>query len=232
MFLVVLLFLGRQSGRLCVRFIFAENYFSHFFQVPHSRQFASQHFTIFFFVYFSLLLSKLFLTVTFNLLLFQVSFFLLSLLSYLLLNNAQPKNRNFCHKRKHTIFIYANLLLQKPVGELIVFHSEILTTINHPIFFSVPGPTFGGSRPLAFVVVLSSSTSCLNLLLEILPLLPARLHDRGDVLHAGESWGQRPDKHHEQNYKAIRALPPLIRAMPERMHFFPQETVPYVQSLK
>ena len=199
MFLVVLFFLGRQSGRLCVRFIFAENYFSHFFQVPNSRQFASQLFTIFFFVCFSILISKLFLTVTFTLLLFQVSFFLLSLLSYLLLNNAQPKNWNFCHSRKHTIFIYANLLLQKPVGELIVFHSEIWTTINHPIFFSVPEPTFEGSQPLAFVVALSLSISYLNLLLEILPLLPARLHDRGDVLHAGESWGQRPDNHHEQN---------------------------------
>ena len=200
MFLVVLLFLGRQSGRLCVRFIFAENYFSYFFQVPHSRQFASQHVTIFFWFVFHFNFLNFFPTVTFNLLLFQVSFFLLFLTSYfILLNNAQPKNWNFCHSRKHTIFIYANLLLQKPVGELIVFHSEIWTTINHPIFFSVPEPTFEGSQPLAFVVALSLSISYLNLLLEILPLLPARLHDRGDVLHAGESWGQRPDNHHEQN---------------------------------
>ena len=102
--------------------------------------------------------------------------------------------------QENTRYLFTTIYFFKSqFGELIVFHSEILTTINHPIFFSVPGPTFGGSRPLAFVVVLSSSTSCLNLLLEILPLLPARLHDRGDVLHAGESWGQRPDKHHEQN---------------------------------
>ena len=63
----------------------------------------------------------------------------------------------------------------------------------------MPEPTFEGSQPLAFFVALSLPISCLNLLLEILPLLPARLHDRGDVLHAGESWGQRPDNHHEQN---------------------------------
>ena len=228
MFLVVLLFLGRQSGRLCVRFIFAENYFSHFFQVPHSRQFASQHFTIFFFVCFHFYFLNFFsrsllpsrvpqltwiwmsgasglgnLTTFTLLLLFQASFFLLFSLSYLLLNNAQQKTETFAiqENTKNTQYLIAQIYFFKDqlVNILFFINSEIWTTIDRPIFFSVLNPTFGASRPLTFVVVLSLSISCLNLLLEILPLLPARLHDRGDVLHAGESWGQGPDQHHEQN---------------------------------
>ena len=225
MFLVVLLFLGRQSGRLCVRFIFAENYFSYFFQVPHSRQFASQHVTIFFWFVFHFNFLNFFPTVTFNLLLFQVSFFLLFLTSYfILLNNAQPKNWNFCHSR-HTRYSFTQIYF---------FKSQLVNLLS-----------FIQKYELLFTT--QSSFQCLNLLLKVLSLLHLSLlchcqhhtwtyfwrfspsFQRASMIVVTSSMQESRGASDliitmNKTKKRPGPSPLLIRAVPERMYSFPQET--------